>query len=75
MICIPHQLLLKGKAVPLQAWSSPEVSGKLRFTRKQMSDHHQMYAVSVRFTGDEDTWTYHVGNNSRFTKIRNNQLL
>jgi len=29
---IPHQLLLKCKAVPLQAWSGPEFSGKLRFS-------------------------------------------
>ena len=27
----PHQALLKGKEVPLQAWSSPEGSRKLRF--------------------------------------------
>jgi len=70
MSCISHQLLLKGKAVPLQAWIGLERSGKLRFTRKQMSDHHQMYALSVRFMGDEDTWTYQGGNNSRLQKTR-----
>ena len=68
MSCVPHQLLLKGKAVPLQARSGPEGSGNLRFTRKQMSDHHQMYALSVRFMGDEGNWNYLGGNNSRLQK-------
>ena len=32
-VCVPHQLKInkKNKAVPLQAWSGPEGSRKLRF--------------------------------------------
>jgi len=30
-VVAPYILVVKGKAVPLQAWSGPEASGKLRF--------------------------------------------
>ena len=39
------------------------------FTRKQMSDHSQMSALSVRFMGgEEDIWASEGGNKSRLQK-------
>jgi len=39
------------------------------FTRKHMSDHCQVYALSIRFMGGEkDIWTSQGGVNSRIQK-------
>jgi hypothetical protein len=43
-----HRKVIKGKAVPLQAWGGPEVSRKLRFPDFTTTAHNGGKGVSLK---------------------------